>query len=181
MRCFLMKILVGSVLSICMQVLIGAYGQISLSSSTHPLYINRVYDFKVSLPTNVIYTRTQPPNPDHGFAIVLPGLTQLYVDASYTESSSTEEEIKWMIKGCQLKEKQSTTLGGIPAVQMFFSCDATATNKSYEKRVVLSTRKRNHRSPICYKIEMRTYDKKAATYEEELFMKLVTGFSFIGK
>ena len=36
-----------------------------LSSSKHPLYVNRAYEYQVSLPRGVTYERSQPPNPDH--------------------------------------------------------------------------------------------------------------------
>ena len=161
-----------AVLSLCL-----AYGQNTVSSSTHPLYRNRAFDFDVAVPPGVIYTRTLPPNPDHGLGITLKNRTKLWVDASYTDSSSTEQEAEKQIAGCRVEDKRPTTLGRMPAVLMRFSCAATPYDAAYSEELVLSVYQSQNRSPVCYQVGVRKDGGGTTSQEDDLFKKLVAGFS----
>jgi hypothetical protein len=66
----------------------------------------------------------------------------------------------------------------MPAMLVYFSCDASAYDGAYDEQLVLSVRLRKNRSPICYQIGMRT---TVGPTEQggELFGKLASGFGYI--
>jgi hypothetical protein len=164
-------------LGVAMLTTDAAHAQ-TLSSSTHPIYRNRVYDFEVSVPPGVTYERTTPPAPDHGLLVTLNNQTQLWVDASYADSSSTEKEANRYIAGCRVEDKRSTLLGRLPAIMLRFSCDANAYSGAYREQLVLSVRLKKGRSPIRYQIVLRTNGATITPQEDELFRKLAAGFRF---
>jgi hypothetical protein len=131
----------------------------------------------VKLPPGVTYTRTLPPNPDHGFGIGLLGQGKLWVDASYTDSSSTTEEAKVQSAGCHIEEKRAAKLGNRPAVALRFSCPASADGAGYTELLVLTVYREGDRSPVDYQIGMRA-DARGLSQNKELFEKIVAGFNF---
>jgi hypothetical protein len=155
----------------------NAVAQVSLKSSDQPLYENHAYGFRVKLPPGVTYTRTLPPNPDHGFGVSLLDRGKLWVDASYTDSSSTDEEAKTQSAVCRVEETRPTGLGSRPAVALRFSCPASADGEAYWELLVLTVYQEGNRSRVDYQIGMRT-DVRGLSQNRELFDKLVTGFSF---
>lgn len=165
----------GAIGVVTLTVWVG-HAQTTLSSSSHPIYRNHVYNFEVTVPSGVTYTRTMPPNPDHGLGITLDNRAQLWVDASLVDSSSTEEQAKNLTAGCRVEEKRSATLGKMPAIMMRFSCDANADASGYIEQVVLSVSLRKNRSPICYQVGIRTNAAAISAQEDKLFGELVAGF-----
>jgi len=152
--------------------------QTVFDSSTHPQYKNRVYEFEVELPPHLKYERTMPPNPDHGIGIDLSDSTKLWVDASYTDSSTAEEDMKTLTAGGQVTENKPALLGGKPAILAAFSCAADAYDKAYQERLVLSVRRKPNRSRTCFQIGIRTYIGSITAQENELFEKLIQGFRY---
>ncbi|HXE62195.1 MAG TPA: hypothetical protein VN519_01570 [Bryobacteraceae bacterium] len=153
------------------------YSETAVSSSAHPLYRNRVYGFSVAIPPGVTYTRTQPPNPDHGLGITLKDQAKLWVDASSTESSSTGEEAEKQTVGCRVEEKKPAKLGRLSAVLVRFSCDATRYDPAYSEQLILSVDQGKDRAPTCFQIGVRRDGGRTTPQEDELFRKLVAGFS----
>jgi len=156
---------------------LAAYGQTSLNSSANPVYANHVYGFQVTLPPGVTYTRTLPPNPDHGIGIALPDRTKVWVDASYTDSSSTEEEAGKQAADCRVEQKKETSLGSLSALLIRFSRHASADERAYEGQFVLSVYRSDHRAPVCYQIGIRATNGRISAQADDLFWKLVAGFS----
>jgi hypothetical protein len=181
MQRFTISIIFGLVLGLSPVTALELYGQTSVSSSKHPIYINHVYNFRVTVPPGVTYTRTLPPNPDHGIGIEMHDQTKLWVDASYTESSSIEEEISKESADCKVEQQQSISLGSMPAVQVNFSCTASSNEKAYEEKLVLLVHRSEHRSPVCYEIGMRATDGMISARADNLFNKLIVTFSFLNK
>jgi hypothetical protein len=179
MRRFVLSVIRNAAFGIWMVAPYLAYSQTSIASSARPLYVNRAYDFSVFVPPGVTYTRTLPPNPDHGLGITLRGQTKLWVDASYTDASSSDEEARKEAEGCRIQERRLETLGGMSAISLGFWCDATAYGGAYEERLVLSVHRGKDRSPICYQVGMRTGARRTTSQENDFFRKLVAGFKFL--
>src|SRR5262245_11521111 len=99
-----------------------AWAQSTVSSSKQPFYRNHAYGYVLKLPPGVRYTKTVPPNPDHGVGISLEQNVELWVDASYTDSSSTEEEANLQTGGCKLVQQRQAKLGRQDALEVRFSC-----------------------------------------------------------
>ncbi len=161
------------VLSACM-----ALAQTSLNSSVEPIYRNHVHGYAVELPRNLIYTRTVPPNPDHGFGVLLDGDTKLWVDASYTESSSTKEEANTQSSGCRIKDRRPSKLGSRAALSLRFSCPANAYGAAYEEILVLTVFREVDRSPVSYQVGMRASTPAVLSKNMALFHDIVAGFQF---
>jgi hypothetical protein len=155
---------------------IGARPQGSIESSVQPVYTNQVYDFEVRVPPGFLYNRTIPPNPDHGFAIDLRDQTTVWVDASYTESSSTDEEVKRLTSGCRIEKRQPQMLGTMPALLIHFSCPARPSAAAYREHLVVSVHNQAHRAPIRFEIGVMAKGKRIGASEDDLLMKLVAGF-----
>lgn len=172
--------LLGTILaSIVLELALPLCGQARVNSSTHPVYRNFSYGFEIALPPNLIYERTQPPNPDHGLGITVNDNTQVWVDSSYTDSASTQEELEKQVEGCQIKDKRSTMLGGIPAMLVHFSCPSTEYEKAYDEQLALAVRHKKKRSPISYQIGRRTTGVNTDSTGEELFQKLMMAFKYL--
>lgn len=174
----LLTALGAALLGMCVTCSYAAPAQNSLDSSSHPLYTNRAYGFKVVLPPGLSYTRTVPPNPDHGLGIQIDH-TKFWVDASYTDSSSTEEEAKRRSQGCRIEEKRSALLGNRPGIAMRLSCGANAYTGAYEESLVLVVYKGKDRSPVDYQIGVRTDGPRITSQDERTLGKLEAGFSFL--
>lgn len=177
MRRLLLVILIASSLGILSLPSMIAMAQSAVKSSEQPLYQNQPYGFRVKLPPGLTYTRTLPPNPDHGFGIELVGRGKLWVDASYTDSSSTSEEAKIQSAGCHTEETRATKLGNRPAMALRFSCPPSADGAGYIELLVLTVHREGDRSPVDYQIGMRA-DARSLSQNKELFEKIITGFSF---
>ncbi len=150
--------------------------QVFVSSSNHPVYVNRVYGFQVRLPSELNYRRTTPPNPDHGFTVQRPDSEKLWVDASYTDATSTKEEVTKQTEDCSVEERRQVTLGGMVATSLHFHCPANAYHEAYEERIVLTVRIVADRSPVRYQICLRTASGLIDTEGVNLFNKIVQGF-----
>ena len=131
---------------------------------------------RLRFPFGAAYTRTMPPNPDHGLSITMNDQTRLWVDVSYTDSSSSEEEARKQIAGCRVEENRSTMLGRMPAILVRFSCGDNEDVSAYREQLVLSVRLGKNRSPICYQIGMKTNGATSTRQADELFKELVAGF-----
>jgi len=103
----------------------------------------------------VTYTRTLPPNPDHGFGVILKSQAKLWVDSSYTDSSSTEEEADRQSAGCRVEERREAKLGSRAALVIYLSCPGNAYGEAYEEILVLTVYRERSRSPVDYQIGMR--------------------------
>jgi hypothetical protein len=177
MRQILIRVIFGAVLGVGLLTAFAAYGQTSLSSSKYPTYVNRSYDFQVVLPPGLTYTHTVPPSPDHGIGIDLNDQTKIWLDASYTDSSTTDEEAGTVSADCKVKQRRRALLGSMPALVIRFSCAANGTEKPYEEQLILSIHRSAHRAPICYEIGIRATNARISAQAEDLFTKLVAGFS----
>jgi hypothetical protein len=178
MRRFSLRVAFGVLLTVGLMTEFEAHGQTSVDSSKHAIYSNHVYDFQVAVPPGVTYTRTLPPNPDHGIGVESSDHNKLWVDASYTESSSTDEEASKQSADCNVEQQQMTSLGGMPALLIHFSCAASSAEKAYEEKLVLLVHRAEHRAPVCYEIGIRATERKISSRADELFEKLVASSSF---
>ncbi len=175
MQRFFLIAVSGVFLGVCSQSVLDANAQATLESSAHPLYENRAYGFRVRLPRGVTYTRTVPPSPDHGIGITLQEQGRLWVDASYTDSLSTDDEATILSAGCRVQKRQPSMLGNQPALVLRFSCPANG--RAYEELLVLTVHKQGDRSLADYQIGLRT-DASGMLKNRRLFDEIVAGFSF---
>jgi hypothetical protein len=156
----------------------GLWAQTSIKSSDRPVYDNRPYGYMVTLPRDLTYTRTSPPNPDHGVGIDLRSRDKLWVDASYTDSSTNEEEAAVITTGCRIDDKRTSTLGGRIALSLRFTCPASADQKAYTELVTLVIHRQGDRSPADYQVGLRVYGSDVPTEERTLFDRVVVAFRF---
>ena len=150
-----------------------------LSSAKRPLYSNRVFDFSVALPPGVIYSVAIPPNPDHGLNVLRNDNAVVWVDASYTDSSSIEQEVQKQTAGCRIEFTKPVKLGKLPAILLRFSCDATAHDSPWSEQVVLSVKQYANLPSICYQVGIRRHAWRS-TFKEDNdypFENLIAGFS----
>lgn len=110
--------------------------QVSSSSNSEPLYTSRSFGFQVSLPPEVTYGKTVPPNPDHGFNVLLGENSTLWVDASYTDAGSTRREASVRARGCFVRSLEQAHLAERPALKERFSCPANMYGSGYEEVLV---------------------------------------------
>jgi len=157
--------------------LVCSSAQTAVSSSTEPVYRNGPYGYLLRLPPGVTYSRSVPPNPNHGIGLSLGDNKRLWVDASYTDSASTGDEAKLQTAGCQLEDRKSSPLGGHPAVVIRFSCPASPSGGSYYEVLILAVLRVGNRSPVDYQIGMRAGNRAALSRNMALFDKIVAGFS----
>jgi hypothetical protein len=178
MQRYLLTIVIAMCLGVFWLSSSHAAAQANVKSSDQPLYKNHVYGFRVKLPSGVTYTRTLPPNPDHGFGIKLKAQGKLWADASYTDSSSTKQEAKMQSSGCNVEQRQPIKLDNRPAIALRFSCPAGADGDAYEELLVLTVYREGDRSPVDYQIGMRTSVPETLSQNREFFDKIVAGFRF---
>jgi hypothetical protein len=133
----------------------------------------------VKLPPNLRFTRTSPPNPDHGIGIVASSGEKLWIDASYTDASATNEEADNLSKGCAVKQRQPITLGGEPGIALAFSCPATESDEPYSEFLILAVRAVGDRSPADYQIGVRAKRDADLSNGTSIVRKLAAGFSFL--
>ena len=155
------------------------WAQISVKSTDHPVYDNRPYGYTVTVRRNRTYTRTSPPNPDHGFGIDLRSGNKLWVDASYTDSSSNKEEAAVITTGCRIDDKHTARLGGRIALSLRFVCPASADQQAYTEVITLVVHRQGDRSRANYQVGLRVYGEDVPTMEQALFDKVVDGFRFV--
>jgi hypothetical protein len=155
-----------------------AGAQTSASSSDRPIYRNHPYGYVVKLPPGITYTRSIPPNPNHGFSVVLHSGDRLWVDASYTDSPSNEEESGVITSGCHLEDKRTTTLDRQAALALRFTCPATADQSAYTELLTFTVHRQGDRSPTDYQVGLRVYGASIPVMEKALFNGLIAGFGF---
>jgi hypothetical protein len=149
------------------------------AANSHPVvYSNENYGYNVTIPSSKTIRRSVPPNPDHGFEIVSSTSTSLWVGASYTESITTLNEVEKQTDGCHTNQRQQTTVGGTPAIQLYFSCPAASNQPAYSEFLVLTVQKLGDRSPATYEIAARALSNRIPHRDFELVKRLVNGFSF---
>lgn len=174
MRRFLLAVVVSTLLSPA-----SPQSAIELHSSAHPVYRNRAYGYEVKLPPGLTFTRTSPPNPDHGIGIVAPDGRKLWVDASYTDASSTGEEADNLSKGCEVKQRDPATLGGESGIALRFYCAGNAYGEAYSEFLVLVVHSEGDRSAADYQIGVRANGDADSLAQIAVVRKLAAGFSFV--
>lgn len=153
-------------------------GPTRVSSSAHPRYVNYSYGYEVTLPASVTYLRTMPPNPDHGIDVALHDRNDVWVDASYTDAESTDEEARMHSPRCKLELWQEASLGGLPARLTQIWCPAEYSEKAYQERSVLTVYANEDRGTASYRVAARATEGKISTRAAELFDALVASFRF---
>lgn len=160
----------------CSFVIAGAKS--AVESSSQAVYENHAYGYRVRLPPGVKYTHTAPPNPDHGLGMDLQGRGRLWVDASYTDSASTDEEVSLQTSGCHVEDRHATKLGGQPAIALRLSCPASSGSGAYQELLVLTVYREGDRSTVDYQVGLRVPDAEKFTEHRALFDKVLSGFQF---
>ena len=155
-----------------------ASGPMRVSSSSHPRYVNYSYGFEVTLPAGLTYLRTSPPNPDHGIDVALHEGNDVWVDATYTDAASTDEEARMHSPRCKLELWQEASLGGLPARLTQISCPAEYGEKAYQERSVLTVYANEDRGPARYAVAARATEGKISARAAELLNALVGSFRF---
>jgi hypothetical protein len=170
---------------ILMAVYFGIFGftgravaQASVNSSDRPIYHNFPYGYVVKLPPDITYTLTVPPNPNRGIGVDQQGANKLWVDASYTDSFSNDDESALVTTGCHLDTKRITTLGRQAALALRFACPATANEGAYTELLTFTVYSQGDRSPADYQVGLRVYGTGIPAKKKALFDTLVAGFSF---
>ena len=156
----------------------GVWAQVSVKAIDRPVYTNRPYGYVVTVPRDLTYTRTSPPNPDHGFGVDLQGGNKLWVDASYTDSSSKEDEAVIITTGCRVGEKRTAVLGGRAALSIRFTCPAGKDGSAYTELVTFAVHSQGDRSSADYQVGLRVYGSDISFEEKMLFGKIVDAFHF---
>lgn len=163
--------------AVLLVALSAASAQVTISSTAQPTYRNRAYAYQVKLPPGVSYTRTSAPNPDHGFSVPLKEGAVLWVDATYTDFSSTGEEANSQSAGCEVHDRRQSRLGDREAVRIRFSCPANAYGPAYEEVLVVSLLRIGDRALTSYKVAMRGKVLDSSD-DMKLFDAIVAGFTF---
>lgn len=156
----------------------GVWAQISVKSTDHLVYDNGPYGYIVKLPRDLTYTRASPPSPNHGVSIDLRSGAKLWVDASYTDASSNEDESAIVTTGCRVHEKHTASLGGQAALSLRFTCPASEDRRAYTELIILAVHRQGDRSSADYQIGLRVYGSEIPADEKVLFTKVVDGFRF---
>ena len=125
-----------------------------------------------------MYDRTLPPNPDHGFGVMLQSRVQLWVDASYTEFSSSQEEADRQTSGCHIEDKRQVQLGQQPAISLRFTCPASLGESAYTEFLILTVYRVGDRSPAVYEVGLRLKGTKVVLREKKVFDMIAGGFRF---
>lgn len=174
MQCFSQKLSVASFVLFSCAVL----AQTTVNSSVQLVYRNGAFGYVIKLPPGMTYSRSTPPNPDHGFGVSLEGNVKLWVDASYADSSSTENEVNTQSGGCRVENRGLSKLGGRAALSIRFACPANAYSGTYEEMLVLTILREPGRSPVDYQIGMRANTPEDLSRNMAVFGKIVAGFRF---
>jgi hypothetical protein len=150
----------------------------SSSSTSEPLYISRSFGFQVALPPGLTYGKTAPPNPDHGFNVLLESNSMLWVDASYTDAGSTGREASVRARGCIVRSLERVHLAERPALKEYFSCPANIYGTGYEEVLMVAVVRSKDRSPVAYQVGMRASNDDVLVQNKALFEEVVKGFRF---
>lgn len=156
----------------------GVWAQISIKSTDHPVYDNGPYGYTVTLPRYLTYTRASPPSPNHGISIDLRSGAKLWVDASYTDSSTNEEEAAVITTGCRIDHKRPATLAGKSALSLRFTCPASGNTRAYTEVITFTVHSQGDRSLADYQVGLRVYGSDISKEEKGIFGKVVDAFRF---
>jgi len=156
----------------------GAWAQTSVKSIDHPVYDNGPYGYQVTLPRGLTYIRASPPSPNHGVSIDLRSGAKLWVDASYTDSSTNEEEADVVTTGCRIDYKRPATLAGQSALSLRFTCPASGNSRGYTEVITFTVHSQGDRSLADYQVGLRVYGSDISREDKVLFGKVVGAFHF---
>lgn len=150
-------------------------------------YVNYDYGYSVVIPKPLIWLRSPPPFPNHGFVIKLPGdpLARITVDANYNaaEWNSLQEALNANLE--QFKRDSSgevkivmqrpAVLGGLKAVHFSLRSAAKGSKELLIRDVLLAFRKEPGGVGIVYEIALTTpavryrKDRRSAARLEKSF------------
>lgn len=147
-------------------------------AEAHAIYRNENYGYQVTIPLSIEIRRPVPPNPDHGFEVILSSHAKLWVDASYTDSATNLDEAEKQADGCHTGERRKTAIGGKPAIEIHFSCPGASNEPAYTEFLAFTVQKQGDRAPATYEVGVRQDSGKVSTGDIEIARKLVSGFSF---
>lgn len=132
----------------------------------------------MALPSGVTYSKSVAPNPDHGIGIALENGAMLWVDASYTDTESTEAAVSAATRGCKIEHRRQILLGGRTAELVHFFCQGDRNAQGYYEGLVLTRFGNADRSPADYEVGLRAPSREMLSRYGPLFEKVVSGFKF---
>lgn len=142
-------------------------------------YRNSVFGFSVKVPARYSSVGSTPPNPDHGIRLALNAVSLLWVDASYAETASSQDELEYMTKGCATTRPTTSQLGGQTALSFTLHCaDLEGKGSGYWEIVRMVVRETKTRSPIRFLVALRAKDRRALLASQNVFTQVADSFRF---
>jgi hypothetical protein len=169
-------VLVLLLLSLALDVALGSKTKEMLPEDA--IYRNENYGYQVTLPISIKIRRPVPPSPDHGFEVISASHAKFWVDASYTDSVTNEQEAERQADGCHTSERRQTSIGGKPAIELQFSCPGVPNEPAYTEFLAFTVQKQGDRARAMYEVGVRAGSSRLSSLDIELARKLISGFSF---
>ena len=149
------------------------------------IYENPNWGFSVKMPRSIHYAMDRPPNPNHGFRIIVSKESFVWVnggstdDRSLNEAAGTEVSF-WLQQNCKIAMRRDTLLAKRPAIEVSLHCVAGGEKEvSTRVHLIVAFASPSRIGSVAYTIGMTSLDNEQS-YDvvKPTFDIVIDGFQF---